>query len=479
MILNKLNGTENNKKVITADKDTGCRRSQAFVTAAAAAVTLCAVLLSYAVLSFCAALVTEQAGGSRNMVYSAPTGVLSDSCGDGYVAAMSVAGLASEPRIGDAVFTSGTPAQEEEKIPALPELAASAKEYFPALSVSAECAALLCADTGELLYVKNADNRHPMASTTKIMTALVALENSGLNDTVHVSPDAVGVSGASVYLYADEELTMETLLYALMLESANDAAAAIAIAVAGDVESFAGMMNERAASLGLENTHYENPHGLDSAEHYTTARELAALTAEALKNETFCELVSTYKKTIEMHNGKGSRLLINHNKLLKSYDGAIGVKTGYTSSSGRCLVTAAERDGLTFIAVTLNAPDDWNDHRAMLDAGFDFYKRVSLAEPASESYDIPVIGGTEETARVLNNTAESAVLRTDADDIRTEVELPRFCFAPVVGGEKLGRVCYYSGDTLIGETALYAEKDIPAVEEKISFHDRIMSFFGR
>lgn len=477
--MNKLNRTEDNKSTLKTEANIPSGRSQAFVTAAAAAITLCAVLLSYAALSFCAALVTEQAGTGGAMIYSAPTGVLSDSCGDGYVAAMSSLGLASEPHIGDAVFTVGSAEGEEKKTPKLPELAASAEECFPALSVSAECAALLCADTGELLYVKNADIRHPMASTTKIMTALVALENSRLSDTVHVSPEAVGVIGSSVYLYADEEITMETLLYALMLESANDAAAAIAIAVAGDVSGFAELMNERAAALGLENTHYENPHGLDSDGHYTTARELAALTAEALKNETFRELVSTYKKTIEMHNGKGSRLLINHNKLLKSYDGAIGVKTGYTSNSGRCLVTAAERDGLTFIAVTLNAPDDWNDHRAMLDAGFSFYKRVSLAEPSSESYDVPVIGGTGETVHVINNTAESAVLRTDAADIRTEVELPRFCFAPVAGGEKLGRVCYYSGDTLIGETALYAEKDVPAVEEKITIIDRIKSFFGR
>ena len=197
-------------------------------------------------------------------------------------------------------------------------------------SVSASSAVLIEAGSGKIIYGKNENQRRGMASTTKIMTAIVALENASLDKLVTVAPAASGVEGSSVYLYAGEEIAMETLLYALMLQSANDAAAAIAYDVAGGIESFAAMMNEKAAELGLTDTHFMNPHGLDDENHYTTAYELAKIAAYALENETFAEIVSTEKKLIPLHNSSASRLLVNHNRLLRQYDDIIGVKTGFT-----------------------------------------------------------------------------------------------------------------------------------------------------
>lgn len=237
------------------------------------------------------------------------------------------------------------------------------------IRLSAKSAVLYDPRSESFLYSKNADARLPMASTTKIMTALVAIESSSLEATVDISDDAVGTEGSSLYLKKGEKMTMGDLLFGLMLRSANDAAAAIAYEISGSIEAFAEKMNEKAEVLGLTDTHFTNPHGLDDKEHYTTARELAIITGEALKNDTFLRIVSTKKQIITNSDGE-SRLLINHNKLLNMYENTIGVKTGFTKKSGRCLVGAAERDGVRLITVTINAPDDWKDHTTLLDYGF-------------------------------------------------------------------------------------------------------------
>ncbi len=254
------------------------------------------------------------------------------------------------------------------------------------ISVSASSAVLIEAESGRVLYSKDADKRRPMASTTKIMTALVALENHDLDAPIKIPKEAVGIEGSSLYLTEGETLTLHELLYALMLRSANDAAVAIAIAVGGSVSDFAEMMNEKAEEMGLTHTHFDNPHGLDSEDHYTTARELALITAEALKNEVFREIVSTYKKSLPLGNVPDRRLVVNHNRLLRTYDGCIGVKTGFTKKDGRCLVSAAERDGITLVAVTLNAPNDWSDHKRMLDNGFAAVKRVKISSDGIKGY---------------------------------------------------------------------------------------------
>ncbi len=318
-------------------------------------------------------------------------------------------------------------------------------------SVSAKAAVLLDAADGRVLYEKNALSRLPMASTTKIMTALVALDLAPLDTVITVPKSAVGVEGSSVYLTAGERLTLHELLYAVLLSSANDAAAAVAIALGGSVEGFADMMNDCAERLGLSNTHFVNPHGLDADGHYTSALDLARLTAHALGDPEFRSIVSTYKHEISGPSGK--RLLVNHNKLLKSYDGCIGVKTGYTKRTGRCLVSAAERDGLTLVAVTLAAPDDWRDHAALLDYGFAYYARFSLAKRGQELGAMSVVGGATVSLRAERDV--SATLTRYGDGITVRIEsTQRFLWSTPTTGTRIAKAVFYRGEKRLGEVAL-------------------------
>ena len=316
-----------------------------------------------------------------------------------------------------------------------------------------------------------------MASTTKIMTALVALESADMSRVVSIPHEAVGVEGSSVYLFEGEELTLEELIYAMLLESANDAAAAIAIAIGGSIEGFAELMNAKAAEMGLENTHFTNPHGLDDDGHYTTARELALIAAEAMRNETFCKIVSTQKKTIPQNGNEGVRLLINHNRLLKSYDGAIGIKTGYTKKSGRCLVSAAERDGVRLICVTLSAPDDWRDHTALLDHGFSCYSSHALYKCGESDITLPVVGGVGEYVTLSAEKDICVPLPKGTGEIAATVYLPRFLYAPVQKGEKIGRIVYSIGGKVIAEAELYAKYSVSQKEEENNCWKKITSLF--
>ena len=231
------------------------------------------------------------------------------------------------------------------------------------VSTSASAAVLMDADTGQVLYDHNGSRRMLIASTTKIMTALVALERASPTDVITVKQKHM-TEGSSMYLKPGERVTVEELLYGLLLCSGNDAALTLAISLCGSEQAFVRQMNCRAEKLGLTRTHFANPHGLDSGENYATALDLARLAQAALRNELFREVVST--KTITC----AGRTLTNHNKLLWRYDGCIGVKTGYTKHAGRILVSAAERNGQQLIAVTIEDPDDWRDHAALLDHGF-------------------------------------------------------------------------------------------------------------
>ena len=234
--------------------------------------------------------------------------------------------------------------------------------------VSAKACALYNPQNCEFLYTKNENARLSMASTTKIMTAIVAIESVDLSKMVTVDDRAIGIEGSSIYLKSGEEISVHALLYALLLRSANDAAAALAYDISGSIEAFSSLMNDKCTELGLSDTHFENPHGLDAQNHYTSAHDLAIISAYAISNPTFKEICSTRK--IKIDSSLESRILINHNKLLSLYDGCIGIKTGYTKKSGRSLASAAEKDGNTLICVTINAPDDWNDHKKLFDFGF-------------------------------------------------------------------------------------------------------------
>jgi len=328
-------------------------------------------------------------------------------------------------------------------------------------SLSAESAVLIDAASHKVIFEKNARERRGMASTTKIMTALVAAEIFDLKKEVTVSKEAVGIEGSSVYLYEGEVLTMEELLYALLLQSANDAAAAIAIAVSGSIEAFATLMNEKAAELGLTDTHFTNPHGLYDNEHYTTAYDLALITARLLSNDTLRQIVSTYKKSLPIDSSCNQRLMVNHNKMLKLYDGAIGVKTGFTKKTGRCLVSAAERDGLTLVAVTLSAPDDWNDHTKMLDYGFSLYESVLIAKEGDFTYNLPLVGAEKDRLPLINTQEIRLTLPKIRGNVLCSVEtVHRFEFAPTHRGSILGRVIYsYEGAT--AESLLVAAQSIP------------------
>lgn len=346
-----------------------------------------------------------------------------------------------------------------------------------ALSLSAESAVLIDMESRNLLFSKNHECKMGMASTTKIMTALIAAENYDVKKTVTVSRDAVGIEGSSVYLYEGENITMEELLYCLLLQSANDAAAAIAIAVAGSIEAFAEMMNKRAAEMGLENTHFENPHGLSHEDHYTTAYDLAVISAFALENEMISKIASTYKQSIPIDSDCNPRVLVNHNKMLKLYDGAVGLKTGFTKKTGRCLVSAARRDGLTVIAVTLNAPDDWNDHTKMLDYGFENYESLLIARPGEFVYPMPIVGGADKHITLTN----SDELRMTVPKVRRELTyrietFHRFEFAPILKGTHSGEIFYSYDEKFFCRSRLVCAQSVTSAQENnTSFWNKIFN----
>lgn len=302
-----------------------------------------------------------------------------------------------------------------------------------------------------------------MASTTKIMTALLAIELLEPEAVVTVPKEAVGIEGSSIYLIEGEQITVSDLLYGLMLESGNDAATALAIAAGGTVEHFVAMMNERAAELGLEDTHFSNPHGLSADDHYTTAYDLARLTCAALENETFAEIVSCKTKTIS----DGKRYLSNHNRLLRSYEGCIGVKTGYTIATGRTLVTAAERDGLTLVAVTLNDRSDWADHTKLLDYGFANYESVAL-EGVSDM-PLPVVGGIAESVSV--SAPDGNVVLPKGQTVTRRLVMPQFIYAPVEAGDVLGYAEYYCNGERIAVEPLTAVSSVEV--RRLSFWERL------
>ena len=346
-------------------------------------------------------------------------------------------------------------------------------------SLSAKSAVLIDASSNSVLCEKNARERMGMASTTKIITALVAAERGDLGKTVSVSPLAVGVEGSSIYLYAGEKLTLKDLICAMLLESANDAAAAIAIEIGGSIEGFCDIMNEKAAELGLCDTHFTNPHGLSDDAHYTTAYDLAVIAAEALKNDTVREIAATKKMTITPIEGN-VRVLYNHNKMLSRYEGAIGVKTGFTKKTGRCLVSAAERDGLCLIAVTLNAPDDWNDHTKLLDLGFENFCRAELVKKGDVCHMQSLIGGADERVPLVSCGTVYAILpkNLDAKALTQIVETyNRYEFAPTREGKTAGRVLYYLDGQLIASSPIAVAYTVEKTEDKNNFFERIKDIF--
>ena len=311
------------------------------------------------------------------------------------------------------------------------------------------------------------------------MTAIVALDHLSPDTLITVPAEAVGVEGSSVYLIEGEKLTLYQLLCALLLSSANDAAVAIALSVSDSVDDFSQLMNEKARSMGLTDTNFVNPHGLYHEEHYTTARELALIAREALGYKEIAEIVKMKKTTVPYDGVADQRLLVNHNRLLSSYEGALGMKTGYTKKTGRTLVSAAEKEGLTLIAVTLNAPDDWRDHRAMLDYGFNSYKKVTLYETGEFCYELPLSNGERETVRLTNTEPLCVTVRKSEESYKITVEgCGHFLLAPVKKGEPFGAVLVEYGETVASASLEIAESVKGKTKPKISILERIKNFFS-
>ncbi|MBP5605991.1 MAG: D-alanyl-D-alanine carboxypeptidase, partial [Ruminiclostridium sp.] len=274
----------------------------------------------------------------------------------------------------------------------------STRAYAAPPEISAGCAVVINADTLGVLYGKNESVRHAMASTTKIMTALLTLESGDPDTEFTADSMAIRVEGTSMGLREGDIVTRRALCYGMLLPSGNDAANAAAVNIAGSLDAFAGLMNERAKRIGMNDTHFVNPSGLDADGHYTTAYDMALLAAEAMKNEDFRAICSLRSAKTDFGNPPSPRTLYNSNRLLSMYDGCIGIKTGFTENAGRCLVSAAERDGCTLIAVTLGAPDDWNDHRKMLDLGFGM---ISPTDVRLNSFSAELVGGYQENVSLI------------------------------------------------------------------------------
>lgn len=316
-------------------------------------------------------------------------------------------------------------------------------------AVSAASAVLMDGETGRILYANNENEPRAIASITKLMTALVAAEwaQGDLSRTVTIRQEWTGIEGTSLYLRAGEKLTLETLLYGLLLHSGNDAAVALAASCAGDVETFVGWMNQRAQDLGMTNTHFSDPNGLGDENHYSTALDMARLGAACLQNPTVAKITATRSITLE------GRSFTNHNKLLWLYPGCTGMKTGYTRQAGRTLVSSAEKDGQTLICVTLNDRNDWTDHQALLDYGFETFPRQVLAEEGETFRQVPVEGSLLHQVPAVARGEVAWPLR-EGETVRTEIDLPASVQAPVTQGEIAGTVTFYVGDRKVGETYL-------------------------
>ena len=344
-----------------------------------------------------------------------------------------------------------------------------------ALDVSAHSAILYDPLSEKALFEKDADERRPMASTTKIMTAVCALDSCKLSDIVEIKKEYTLVEGSSMYLKPGEQITLEGLLHGLLLLSGNDAAEAIAGYLAGSDKAFAKRMNEKARELSMDNTNFENPSGLDGKNHYTTARDLARLAAYAMDLSEFRAIVAKKQYSAD------TRSMKNHNRLLWEYDGANGVKTGFTKKSGRCLVSSAERNGRRLIVVTLNASNDWKDHTRLLDYGFSSFTDTVIATEHEPVLTVPVISGIADSVAVFCPEEITYPLAdSEKDLVKREFIGRKFVYAPVRAGTLYGTMRFTLYGKVIKETPVYFLDSVPVQEIKKpqGFFEKIANFFG-
>lgn len=322
--------------------------------------------------------------------------------------------------------------------------------------VSALAAILMDRDSGRILWSREACRRLPIASTTKIMTALLALESGREEDVVTVSPAAASTEGSSIWLEEGERKTLGELIYGLMLRSGNDAALAIAEHIGGTEQNFVAMMNDRAAALGAVGTHYCNPHGLPDSSHYSTAYDLGLITCRALQNERFRRIVSTPAWTISWPGHPWDRAMSNQNRLLELYPGGDGVKTGWTRAAGRCFVGSATRKGWQLVCVVLNAPQMWEDAALLLDYGFDNYRHSKILPRGRVLCTAPVYKGSGRVEAVVGEDHYLPLLPDEQERLHCHISIDDTLRAPLAAGLQIGEVELYLAGELLGKAGLYA-----------------------
>lgn len=328
--------------------------------------------------------------------------------------------------------------------------------------ISASGAVLIDSDTEQVLYEKNAHAKMSMASTTKIMTVLIAVESGKMDDVVTVD-EKIYIEGTAIGFEKNDKITVEDLCYAALLESGNDAAVLIAEHFAGSEEAFSKIMNTKAEEIGMTDTNFVTASGLDDKEHYTTAYDMAVLGVYAVKNDEFKKICSTKTYTSHFVDSDKVRYFSNHNKLLRYVDGVFGIKTGFTKKSGRCLISACERDGKTLVVSTLKAPDDWNDHDALYEYGYSLFEKQNLVynKPIT---NICVIGSDKKIiATETHGAKEISVLKNSK--IKTEIHLKRFFYAPIKKHDILGEIKFFQNKKLIATHQITAAEDADVIEE--------------
>ena len=345
-------------------------------------------------------------------------------------------------------------------------------------SVSAQSYVLYCADNGKIICSKDENKQMKPASTTKLMTSLIALEEAASGNKKVKFTDEMIAEGSSMYLKVGEVVTLKDLASGMMMASGNDAANATAISISGSTEKFAAKMNERAQQIGMKNTHFVTPSGLDDEEHYSTAYDLAVLMSYALENEDFAQLTSQKSATVNFIEPSSKKTTYsNHNKLLSLYEYCIGGKTGYTMAAGRCLVSASKKDGLTLICVTLNDKNDWNDHISLYDYGFSQYSCYSSADTEFFA-DIPCVGGESDTVTVTGEKNASIVIPSeDKDRVSRKVYIDSFVYAPIKKNEAVGRIEYLIDDKVISVVDLIAVDKINSKKEIKNIFTKIKDLF--
>ncbi len=351
------------------------------------------------------------------------------------------------------------------------------------ISLSAKSAIIINALTNEVVYEKNAYEKRGMASTTKIMTALLAIEKGDLQKTYVAQDEDVRIEGTSIGLKGGDKITLETLVCGMLLESGNDAANVTARVIGKSREKFVSLMNKKAEEIGMENTHFENPSGLTADGHFSTAYDMALLGSFAIKNKQFRDICSLSSLRVSYGNPEYQRTFKNHNKLLNSVEGAFGIKTGFTKASGRCLVSAAERDGVILVAVTLSAPDDWNDHKKLFEYGFEKVK-VYETEFNTDEIKIDVVGSDNKSIGVKLKEQLTYTALNEEINPETVILCDNFLYSGVKKGDRVGCVKVFSGDgRFLCESDLISTENAPKnfmeKEKRLSFFDRIKEYLNR